>query len=248
MIFLYSLTCCGGVMTASEGSFSSPNHPGSYPPNLLCVWVIRTLPPYVIQIHVSSLTVEGPSPCLNPSRLLVHPSPFCRFCGNVAPPTLNTNSSTAWVTFRSDGSIAGTGFAAKYRAILPEQSQCPAGSSTFPDRASLCKQEFMCDSGRCLLPASVCDGHPNCHDRADEANCSNRHKGESVPLDHKSLKKKGSELCLVGLDDPPPNVKVPRIEQGLHLLVFVADEGVADIGFNATYQAVFILDSELFSL
>lgn len=208
-------------MTASEGSFSSPNHPGSYPPNLLCVWVIRILPPYVIQIHVSSLTVEGPSPCLfdwlevqeqmeqstvvtrsvrwpgwqrNPSRLLVHPSPFCRFCGNVAPPTLNTNSSTAWVTFRSDGSIAGTGFAAKYRAILPEQSQCPAGSSTFPDRASLCKQilwssagscsreEFMCDSGRCLLPASVCDGHPNCHDRADEANCSNRHKGESVPL------------------------------------------------------------------
>uniref|UniRef100_A0A3P9M639 Uncharacterized protein n=1 Tax=Oryzias latipes TaxID=8090 RepID=A0A3P9M639_ORYLA len=33
--------------------------------------------------------------------------------------------------------------------------------------------------------------------------------------DHKSLKKKGSDHCLVGLDDPTPNVKVPRIAQGL---------------------------------
>lgn len=32
---------------------------------------------------------------------------------------------------------------------------------------------------------------------------------------------------------------------GPHMtVVFVADEGVADIGFNATYQAVSLLDSE----
>lgn len=58
------LSGCGGVLTDTEGSFSSPNHPASYPPNSLCVWVIQVLPPYVVQIHVSSLTVEGPSPCL----------------------------------------------------------------------------------------------------------------------------------------------------------------------------------------
>lgn len=46
-----------------------------------------------------------------------------RFCGNVAPPTVNTNSSTVWVTFRSDGTIAGSGFAAQYRALLPAHSQ-----------------------------------------------------------------------------------------------------------------------------
>uniref|UniRef100_A0A8D3BNT3 CUB domain-containing protein n=1 Tax=Scophthalmus maximus TaxID=52904 RepID=A0A8D3BNT3_SCOMX len=55
---------CGGVLTDSEGSFSSPNHPGSYPPNSLCVWVIRVPPPSTVQVHVSSLSVEGPSPCL----------------------------------------------------------------------------------------------------------------------------------------------------------------------------------------
>lgn len=60
----FPLSGCGGVLTDSEGSFSSPNHPGSYPPNLLCVWVIRVPPTSVVQVHVSSLAVEGPSPCL----------------------------------------------------------------------------------------------------------------------------------------------------------------------------------------
>lgn len=45
---------------------------------------------------------------------------------------------------------------------------------------SCSREEFMCDSGRCLLPVSVCDGHPNCHDQTDEANCSHKHKGESL--------------------------------------------------------------------
>lgn len=52
------------MLTDPEGSFSSPNHPGSYPPDSLCVWMIQVAPPSLVQIHVSSLTVEGPSPCL----------------------------------------------------------------------------------------------------------------------------------------------------------------------------------------
>lgn len=42
---------------------------------------------------------------------------------------------------------------------------------------SCSRDEFLCDSGRCLLPASVCDGHPNCQDQTDETNCSQKHKG-----------------------------------------------------------------------
>lgn len=55
--------------------------------------------------------------------LKVNVSLHPRFCGNVAPPTVNTNSSTVWVTFRSDGSIGGSGFTAQYHAITPEQSE-----------------------------------------------------------------------------------------------------------------------------
>lgn len=61
---LHCLLGCGAVLTDLEGSLSSPNHPGSYPPNLLCMWVIQVPPPFIIQIHVLNLAVEGPSPCL----------------------------------------------------------------------------------------------------------------------------------------------------------------------------------------
>lgn len=134
----------------------------------------------------------------------------CRFCGSVAPPTVNTNSSTVWVTFHSDGSIAGGGFSAQYRAVLPGQSQCHVcnkliviSKPTKNLHLSVClcvrgvfvwlescsREEFMCDRGRCLLPVSVCDGHPNCQDQSDEANCSHKHKGERIWLKIKFKKK-----------------------------------------------------------
>ncbi|CAG06452.1 unnamed protein product, partial [Tetraodon nigroviridis] len=302
---------CGAVLTDLEGSFSSPNHPGSYPPNLLCMWVIQVPAPFVVQIHVLNLAVEGPSPCLfdwlEVQEQMALSSVVIRFCGNVAPPTVNTNSSKVWVTFRSDGTIAGSGFAAQYRALLPGHKSCS-------------RDEFLCDSGRCLLPASVCDGHPNCQDQTDESNCSHKHKDcggqKSGPSGHLSspnhpgnyphqqvgfwaarhlpescarLNSAGSvcpQLCIWHLSveeghvitlsfrnfsletqdvcefdyvevHDSLNTGAGRVlgrfcgttlppdltSSGPHMsVVFVADEGVADSGFNATYQAVSLLD------
>ncbi|AWO99312.1 putative membrane frizzled-related protein-like [Scophthalmus maximus] len=281
-----SETRCGGVLTDSEGSFSSPNHPGSYPPNSLCVWVIRVPPPSTVQVHVSSLSVEGPSPCLfdwlEVQEQTERSSVVTRFCGSIAPPTVNANSSTVWVTFRSDASIAGNGFAAQYRASQPGHKSCS-------------REEFMCDGGRCLLPASVCDGRPNCRDQADEANCSHKHtecggqgsgphgyltspnhpkpyphqqlcvwyisveEGHVITLSFGNFSLETQDVCefdYVEVHDSvdpgagrvlgrfcgtavPPDLTSsgPRMT-----VVFVADEGVADSGFNATYQAVSVLD------
>ncbi|KAM4627312.1 membrane frizzled-related protein [Polymixia lowei] len=279
-------TRCGGVLTDSEGSFSSPNHPGSYPPDSLCVWVIRVQQPALIQIHISSLNVEGPSPCLFDSlevrEQTDQSSVVTRFCGNVAPPTVNTNSSTVWVTFRSDSSIAGSGFTAQYRAIPPEHKSCS-------------REEFMCDSGRCLLPVSVCDGQPNCHDQSDEASCNHKHKecggqqtepygylaspnhpkpyphqqlctwrismeeGHVIQLSFRNFSLETQDVCefdYVEVHDSadtgagrvlgrfcgtslPPDLTSSGPQM---TVVFVADEGVADSGFNATYQAVSVAD------
>ncbi|XP_078478800.1 LOW QUALITY PROTEIN: membrane frizzled-related protein-like [Lampetra planeri] len=280
------LTRCGGDLTDSEGSFSSPNHPGSYPANSVCVWVIRVPSPYSIQIHVSSLSVEGPSPCLfdwlEVQEHVEQSAVVTRFCGNVAPPTVNTNSSTVWVTFRSDGSITGSGFTAQYRAMLPGHKSCS-------------REEFMCDQGRCLLPVSVCDGRPNCHDRTDEDNCSHKHKecggqkmgpdgylaspnhprpyphqqlciwyisveeGHVITLSFRNFSLETQDVCefdYVEVHDGanigagrvlgrfcgttfPPDL----ISSGPHMtVVFVADEGVADSGFNATYRSVSLLE------
>ncbi|XP_032366835.1 membrane frizzled-related protein [Etheostoma spectabile] len=278
-----SETRCGGVLTDPEGSFSSPNHPGSYPPNLFCVWVIRVPPPHLVQIHVSSLTVEGPSPCLfdwlEVQEQIEQSSVVTRFCGNVAPPTVNTNSSTVWVTLRSDGSIAGNGFSAQYRAIRPGHKSCS-------------REEFLCDSGRCLLPVSVCDGHPNCHDLTDEANCTYKHKdcggqktgpfgslsspnhprpyphqqlciwyisveeGHVITLSFSNFSLETQDVCEFDYVEVHDNTGAGRVlgrfcgtnfppdltSSGTHMTVmFVADEGVADSGFNATYKAVSVL-------
>ncbi|XP_030008522.1 membrane frizzled-related protein-like isoform X1 [Sphaeramia orbicularis] len=281
-----SETRCGGVLTDSEGSFSSPNHPGSYPPNSLCVWVIRVPPPSLVQIHISSLNVEGPSPCLfdwlEVQEQMDQSSVVTRFCGNVAPPTVNTNSSSVWVTFHSDSSIAGSGFTAQYRSILPGHKSCS-------------REEFMCDSGRCLLPVSVCDGHPNCHDQTDEENCSHKHKecggqktgpygfvsspnhpmpyphqqlciwyisveeGHVITLSFRNFSLETQDVCEFDYVEVHDSVdtRAQRImgrfcgttfppdltSSGPHMtVVFVTDEGVADSGFNATYQAVSLLD------
>ncbi|XP_076832099.1 membrane frizzled-related protein [Brachyhypopomus gauderio] len=159
-------TECGGILTDSEGAISSPNHPGPYPPDSMCVWVIRVPPPSLVQLRVSSLAIEGPAPCLfdwlEVREVREQTTRVSRFCGSTAPPTVNTHSSTVWVSFHSDGNVEGGGFSAQYHAILPWQKSCSG-------------EEFMCDGGRCLLPMSVCDDHPNCQDQSDEANCSHTH-------------------------------------------------------------------------
>lgn len=48
-----------------------------------------------------------------------------RFCGNVVPPTFNTNSNLLRVTFVSDGSVGAPGFSARYRAVAPDESEHP---------------------------------------------------------------------------------------------------------------------------
>ncbi|CAL1571152.1 unnamed protein product [Knipowitschia caucasica] len=278
-------TSCGGVLTDAEGSFTSPNHPGSYPPNSLCVWVIHAAAPALVQIHLGDMSVEGPSPCLfdwlQVQEQMEHTSFVTRFCGNVAPPTVNSNSSTVWVTFRSDSSISGTGFIAHYRAVLPGGQSCS-------------RDEFMCDGGRCLLPVSVCDGHPHCDDQTDEDSCSHKHsdcggqktgpngfiaspnhpllyphrqlciwqisvaEGHVVTLSFRNFSLEPHNTCefdYVELHDGadirarvlgrfcgssvPPNIT----SSGPHMtLVFVADDGLTDSGFNASYQAVSLLE------
>ncbi|XP_028817904.1 membrane frizzled-related protein [Denticeps clupeoides] len=281
-----SPTKCGGILTDPEGTLSSPSHPGPYPPDTLCVWIIRIQPPSLVQLHIFSMSIEGPSPCLF-DWLEVREDPeqtstVTRFCGNAAPPTVNTNSSSVWVTFRSDGSIGGNGFTAQYHSVLQGQKSCT-------------REEFMCDGGRCLLPVSVCDGQPNCQDHSDEANCSHKHKecggkiagpsgslyspnhpkpyphqqlctwtisvqeGDVVRLSFRNFSLETQDVCefdYVEVHDSanagggnvlgrfcgsslPPDLT----SSGPAMTVlFVADEGVADSGFYASYQAISLSD------
>ncbi|XP_058713057.1 membrane frizzled-related protein [Poecile atricapillus] len=283
---------CGGTLRGAEGSFSSPNYPGPYPPNALCIWRIEVGAGLAIQLRMETFSVEGTASCLF-DRLELYeelgtggtaPAPArgspARFCGNVPPPTFNTDSNRLRVTFVSDSSVGAQGFSARYRAVAPAEKSCAW-------------DEHLCDQGLCLQLGFVCDGFHDCTDRSDEANCSLKHKVSpecggpltaleghlstpnhpqpyphqqlclwqiSVPLGHvidlhfHNFSLESHEDCsfdFVEVHDSAGTGTAslmgrfcghqlpPTLTSSRHVMtiLFVADEGVADDGFFATYQA-----------
>lgn len=103
---------------------------------------------------------------------------FYRCDKNSHTNTVRVNSTPLWTVFRLQG----------MRLKRPVDQTFLINCNWVTLTVKLCwsvlseacsREEFMCDSGRCLLPVSVCDSQPNCQDHSDEANCSHKYKGES---------------------------------------------------------------------
>ncbi|KAJ6650250.1 hypothetical protein lerEdw1_013465 [Lerista edwardsae] len=280
---------CGGVLHGPQGSFSSPNYPDPYPSNTLCRWHIQVAEGMAIQLKVGVLDIESSASCLY-DRLEIYKEQDAaslwdgstRYCGTVAPPTINTNTSRLQVVFVSDDSFASSGFTAWYRAIAPSEKNCSW-------------DELLCDQGLCLFSAFVCDGYPDCTDKRDEANCSQKHNecggtltglegqlfSPNYPQPYPPLQLCLFQLCLWKISVPAGHVielhfhnfslesqedcnydfveifdsagmgttnvmgrfcssdVPPVLTSSKHVMtvLFVADEGVAEDGFFATYRA-----------
>ncbi|XP_051895665.1 membrane frizzled-related protein [Pristis pectinata] len=234
---------CGGILRNPEGSFSTPRYPAQYPANLICVWWILVEPGYVIQFKVDSLNIEGQSPC-HFDRLDLHEEEengfhthqIARLCGNVAPPTVNTNTSRLKVSFVSDSSVGGRGFIARYWMIAPSEN-CGGVLTALEGYLATPKHpEQYPHRQMCVWHISVPQGHVIqllFHNFSLEAAADCRYDFVEVHDQASS-----SPSTLMGRycgDSLPPTLTSPQHEM---LVLFVADEGQSDVGFFATYQAV----------
>ncbi|KAM9519436.1 membrane frizzled-related protein [Guaruba guarouba] len=238
---------CGGTLRSPEGSFSSPNYPSPYPPDSLCIWRIEVSPGLAIQLKMETFSVEGTASCLFDRVELYEeqgagsadPAPVrggpTRFCGSVVPPTFNTNSNHLRVTFVSDSSVGAPGFSAHYRAVAPSD-KCGGpltaleGHFSTPNHPQPYPHQQLCLWQISVPVGHVIDLHFHNFSLEMHEDCS----FDFVEV-HDSAGTGAASLMgrFCGHQLPP----ILTSSRHVMTVLFVADEGVADDGFFATYQA-----------
>lgn len=63
LLYVFFLLECGGELTGTYGSISSPGYPGNYPVNRNCIWTISTDPGLLITFAFGTLSLEHHENC-----------------------------------------------------------------------------------------------------------------------------------------------------------------------------------------
>ncbi|XP_010710919.1 cubilin-like isoform X2 [Meleagris gallopavo] len=106
---------CGGELTGTYGSISSPGYPGNYPVNRNCFWTISTNPGLLITFAFGTLSLEHHENCSYDyleirDGLLSQDSLLGKYCSTGSPPPLQTTGPYAWIHFHSDDVVTDKGF------------------------------------------------------------------------------------------------------------------------------------------
>uniref|UniRef100_A0A8C3F269 CUB domain-containing protein n=1 Tax=Chrysemys picta bellii TaxID=8478 RepID=A0A8C3F269_CHRPI len=107
---------CGGYLSGSSGTFSSPNYPSYYPSNARCIWEIQVQ--YNGYVHVQFDHVSYTSTLLG------------RICTG-GYQAFTSYSNRMMVVFLSDGSYQNTGFHASYYTFFRGKNNYFSSSGTF---------------------------------------------------------------------------------------------------------------------
>ncbi|KAJ7990144.1 hypothetical protein DPEC_G00297280 [Dallia pectoralis] len=148
---------CGGKLTATTGTFNSPNFPDFYAPRIKCVWTIEVPVGQFVKVLFTAFLLKDsgenkPNVC-NKDYIEINNQ---RYCGESPPPIVTSDTNIMVVTFNSDSSFVDRGFKAKYESF----------ESTNP-----CPGKFQCSNQRCVNTNLKCDGWNDCGDMTDEMNC-----------------------------------------------------------------------------
>ncbi|KAF7699179.1 ST14 transmembrane serine protease matriptase a [Silurus meridionalis] len=144
---------CGGILTGTSGTFTSPNYPKYYPPEKRCEWTIQVPYNMFVKLVFSKFMMSVGGACVH-DYVKVNDE---LLCGELPSSTMRTsNSNQMTVVFYSDASYVDRGFNATYTAFEPSNP---------------CPDKFLCNNKRCVSKALRCDGWNDCGDSSDERNC-----------------------------------------------------------------------------
>ncbi|XP_069805339.1 embryonic protein UVS.2-like [Dendropsophus ebraccatus] len=106
---------CGGTFHTSEGTFTSPNYPNAYGPNLNCVYTITAPVDMRIILTISDFHMEDGRFCLYDYLKIQDGSTgIGSFCGDEIMSVITSTTNSLKLTFVSDESVQATGFEASY--------------------------------------------------------------------------------------------------------------------------------------
>nr|XP_034361789.1 deleted in malignant brain tumors 1 protein isoform X1 [Arvicanthis niloticus] len=116
---------CGGLLTNSSGSFSSPWYPKKYPTNVVCAWDIQVDNSAHIRLTFEVIKMENFYGCpYDFIEIFDGPQsdPFLlgRFCSETTP-IFTSSSSHMSVVFHSDAIVTNIGFFASYESLLQDE-------------------------------------------------------------------------------------------------------------------------------
>uniref|UniRef100_A0A1L1SUH6 Scavenger receptor cysteine-rich domain-containing protein DMBT1 n=1 Tax=Mus musculus TaxID=10090 RepID=A0A1L1SUH6_MOUSE len=116
---------CGGLLTNSSGSFSSPWYPKKYPTNVICAWDIQVDTSAHIRLTFEVVKLESFYGC--PYDFIEifdgpqsEPFSLGRFCSETTP-IFTSSSSHMSVVFHSDAIVTNIGFFASYESLLQDE-------------------------------------------------------------------------------------------------------------------------------
>ncbi|KAH9509855.1 Deleted in malignant brain tumors 1 protein, partial [Bulinus truncatus] len=153
---IYSTTAsCGGKLTASSGTITSPGYPTQYVNNLMCAWSIETRSLQKISFRITDIALELHSTCFwdyvdvydgpssNAPRLL-------HTCDSSSLVTIRSTGTVMYVIFRTDFSVTNRGFSANYE-ISNDCAQWTYGSGCTTSCLCVRNNSLSCNSqtGQC---------------------------------------------------------------------------------------------------
>ncbi|XP_043916230.1 cubilin-like [Protopterus annectens] len=131
---------CQGVVISNrfQGLVESPNYPGLYPHGAFCNWTIQVTSSNTINYTFNAFNLENHASC-NFDYVKLYDGPndqsnlIGSFCGVTPPPASTTTSNYLHIVFRSDFSLAQTGFQMQwYFNGCGDELRGPNGTFTSP--------------------------------------------------------------------------------------------------------------------